>query len=378
MSKSIGFTGPSYLFLTPNEMYREVGKLKQCHNNYKQADIYFLTKMKHVKFNEEYTEIKKNKIIIKIICAGVEKEVILDPMDHIYKIKHMKNIFQNKEELFFYMLHNEYTTKNRYLHFIYTNSKKLFMAKILSRKIYINILKYIYSKEIKVTFLTPYTVSIDEPILKIITDEKKNSEYKSQFPKRYEEVQKKLNSEFNEECISNINYDKLPFHHLRAINYSIDQIVNIENIDIGEQEILYIGQTEREPFARLLPHEKLQELGLTYLRNDKEAIVIHLFGFQTLIFDNNKNYVNINEINKLTNKEIITTLEAELINYFKPIMNSDYKHGERKNWKHVKKLKYLKYKNIIIEQDIDGLYCKFKTKTIDIENKNKHIIRTNI
>ena len=128
MSKSIGFTGPSYLFLTPNEMYGEIGKLKQCHKNYKQADIYFLTKMKHVKFNENYIEIKKNKIIIKIICAGIEKKVIIDTIDHIYNIKHLKNIFNNKEELFFYMLHNEYKTKNRYLNFIYNNVKKLFIV----------------------------------------------------------------------------------------------------------------------------------------------------------------------------------------------------------------------------------------------------------
>lgn len=226
MSKSIGFTGPSYLFLTPNEMYGEIGKLKQCHNNYKQADIYFLTKMKHIKFNENFIEIKKNKIIIKIICAGIEKEIILDPIEYIFNIKHLKNIFHNKEELFFYMLHNEYKTKNRYLNFIYTNVKKLFISKVLSKKAYINILKYIYSKEIKVTFLTPYTVSIDEPILKIIIDEKKNAEYKLDFPEKYEDVQKIFNSEFDEDCIKRINHDKLPFNHIRAINYSIDQIVS--------------------------------------------------------------------------------------------------------------------------------------------------------
>lgn len=379
MTKLIGYSGPSYLFLTPNEMYGEIGKLKSCHKKYKQADLYFLTKMKHTKFNENYNEIKNAKVQIKVLVGEKEINVSINPISYFYQMEHFKNLFKSEDELLLNILHNSYIPNRKYHRIMFNTSRRLFLNNFLSSSLYIQILKYIYSKEIKVSFLSPYTISIDEPILKIITDEQKNKEFKNKFPEKYQAMQNSVSVEFDLECIKNIEHNKLPYYDIEAMNYSIDQIINIENIDVGEQEILYIGQTEKEPFERLLPHEKLQELTSTFLRNDKEAIVIHLFGFQTILTANAKlKHTLVLDKNKLTNKEMLTTLEAELINYFKPEMNSDYKNGIRKNWEHIKKLKSLNYSNIFIELDIDGQYCKFKTDTINIFNMNQHIIQISI
>lgn len=379
MTKIIGFSGPLYLFLTPGEMYGEIGKLKSCHKNYKESDIYFLTKMKHTKFDEKFKKNIKGQVKIKVLVGDEKFKVSLDPVDYIFKVGKYKRLFNNKDELFFYFMHNIFIPSKKYNLILLKTCKKLFLKNILSEVIYINILKYLYSMEVKVTFLTPYTISIDEPFTKIITDKKKNEEFKNKFPDKYQEIENFMNRDFDSECIKNIKTHKLPYADIDAINFSIDQIINLENIDVGEQEILYIGQTDREPFERLLPHEKLQELTSRFLRNDKEAIVIHLFGFKSLLFGNSQlKHTLPNDKKKLSNKEIITILEAELINYFKPQMNSDYKDGIRKNWKHIKKLKNLRYSHIFVELDIDGQYCKFKTDEVINENMNQHIIQTSI
>lgn len=372
----IGYSGPKYLFLIPEEMYGEVGKLKSSHFNTKNADIYFLSKMKKVKFDKLFYKVTKDALIeIKVLVANKdkayeEKKVKIEIIDYFYLLPHIINEFENKDTFFFYILYNLFRPKNYFSNIILEISKKFYRKKLILKETVFNIMKYIYSSEVKVTFDSDYTILIDEPILKILTDEENIKLLEEIYPEEYERIINLNEEPFDKESLKKVDHSKLGKYNSNSIVLSIDQVVNLLNIDVGEQEILYIGQTKREPFERLLTHKKLQELTSSFLRNDNEAIVVHLLSFQT--------YSNLNIYSKLTKKDILTALEAELISYFKPEMNDIFKDGNRQEWTHIKNIKKLGIEHIFIELDIDGQYCKFITNHIRNDNPNKHIIEVQL
>lgn len=373
MNNFIGYSGPLYMFITPEEMYGELGKLKSSHINYKEADIYFLSKMKKVKFVKSFKKVTKNASVeIKVKVSNgddsyKEQKGEIEIADFFYSLPHIEKEFRSKDEFLFYILYSLYVPKNFIWDKILKTAKGFFIKGLLSEEALFRLMKYIYSKEIKVEFFSDYTISIDEPISKILTDEEGLKIQKELFPERHEEILDLNNEPFDKDSLSKVDHSKLDEFNSESIILSIDQIVNMFNINVGVQEILYIGQTQREAFERLLPHEKLQELTSKFLRNDNEAIVVHLFGFQ--VFSNLISYP------KLKPKDKLTALEAELIKYFRPEMNDIFKNGNRNSWDHIKNMKKLGLKEIMIELDIDGQYCKFTTNKVKKENPNQHIIR---
>ena len=361
--KALIFSEPTYIFMTPDEMYGELGKLKSCHKYAKNANIYFITKMKKVKFDTRYKKVDLNgNITLKIIRGDKVEKVKFDPIDYIYNINrsYFQEIFKSKNNFFIYLMHNQYLSQKSHIRLLINILKKTFSKNIISKKIYFKLMKIIYAKEVNIIFSSAYTVNIDEPILKASTliDTEDHHEV---VP---------FDNQYDEDCYSNVNMDNLKFRETGTITLTIDQIINLNNIDVGDQEVLYIGQTKREPFERLLPHEKLQKLIATHTRNEHEAIVVHLFNFKQL--------GKYSDDNKLEKSDKITTLEAELIHYFKPTENNHYKDSSRSTWNHIKKLKSLKYSDIAIELNIDGEYCKFRTNTINLDNKNIHAMQVKI
>jgi len=373
MNKVIGYSGPLYMFITPEEMYGELGKLKSSHINYKEADIYFLTKMKKVKFDKSYSDVTSDasiKIKVLLFDKNGKREIKngkVQIIDFFYSLPHIRKSFKSSNEFIFYVLYNLYAPKKSFWRKSLNILKKLFINNLISENFLFTLMKFIYSKEVKIEFLSDYTIGIDEPIATILTDEKSLKLQKELFPEKHEEIIKLNEKPFDKDALKNVDHSRLGKLNSKSLVLSIDQVVNILDIDVGEQEILYIGQTKREPFERLLPHEKLQELTSTFLRNDSEAIVVHLFGFQIIS--------NLMSYNKLTSDDKLTTLEAELIHYFKPEMNDKFKNGNRNTWKHIKNIKKCGLQEIFIELDIDGQYCKFLTEAIKKDNPNQHIIR---
>ena len=374
---TIGYSGPTYLFIIPEEMYGEVGKLKASHLNTKNADIYFLSKMKKVKFDKLFYKVTNDALVeIKVLIANKDKgykqeKVKIEIIDYFYLLPHIRNEFENKDAFFFYVLYNLFRPKNYFFNTILEILKKFYRKKLILKETVFNIMKYIYSSEVKVKFDSDYSILIEEPILKILTDEEKIKLLEETYPEEYERIINLNEEPFDKESLKKVDHSKLEEkYNSNSIVLSIDQVVNLLNIDVGEQEILYIGQTNREPFERLLTHEKLQQLTSSFLRNDNEAIVVHLLSFKT--------FYNLNINNKLNQKDKLTALEAELISYFKPDMNEIFKDGDRQKWAHIKNLKKLGIKQIFIELDIDGQYCKFITKNIRNDNPNKHIIQVQL
>lgn len=373
MNNFIGYSGPLYMFITPEEMYGELGKLKSSHINYKEADIYFLSKMKKVKFDKSFKKVTKDASVeIKVMVFNKdgsykEQKGEIEIVDFFYSFPHIKKDFRSKDEFLFNILYSLYIPQKFIWKKILKIAKGFFIKGLLSEEVLFKLLKYIYSTEVKVEFFSDYTISIDEPISKILTDEEGLRVQQELFPDRHEEILNLNNEAFDKESLEKVDYAKLDEYNSESIILSIDQIVNKFDIDVGEQEILYIGQTQREAFERLLPHEKLQELTSKFLRNDNEAIVVHLFGFQV--------FSNLISYHKLKSDDKLTALEAELIKYFRPEMNDKFKNGNRNSWKHIKNMKKLGVKEIMIELDIDGQYCRFTTKKVKKENPNQHIIR---
>jgi hypothetical protein len=375
MNKVLYLGGPTWTFLTPEQMYDEEGKLRTAHYNYNNADIYFITKMRKVRFDTSKSQITpdgKLNLTVTLGDPNGKHKVINFTFPYVfvlYEMKHIKPKFESLEQFYRFALVNHFFPKSSISRLLYKAAKYLALGNF-QPDLGWKLMKWAYSKEVKVHHNSPYEVSIVDPLVEDITNPEKVEQYKVTKPMQYERDQQLLNSELNVEKLKNVDFNKLPGAEdgLHVSRLTIDQVINLHQVDVGGQEVLYIGKTNREPFKRLLPHEKVQELESKFLRNDGEALVVHLLGFQKI------GLVNRVQAKTKLKKEIETTAcEAELINYFKPVMNSDYvKDKGRPKWEHILEIKSAGYKQIAVELDIDKQYTKFTTAKLDTPHKNRH------
>ena len=68
--KTLYFTGPTWMFMTPEQMYGEQAKVRSAHKHYQNADIYFLTKMRKVRFNPKKSFITSEGQIHIVLTLG--------------------------------------------------------------------------------------------------------------------------------------------------------------------------------------------------------------------------------------------------------------------------------------------------------------------
>lgn len=289
-------------------------------------------------------------------------------------MKRISTQFSSRENFFVYVLLYHYKPqrpKSRLAHWIGSR----LLVRGIAQELGSSLLKWSYSREVRVSHKNAYEISIDDPLARELTDDNKVEEMKQSNPAAYERMQALFDADWDTEMLKSVDYKKLPGSPRRgALRLTVDQVINHFEVDVGPQEIVYIGKTEREPFERLLPHEKLQELQSRFLRNDGEAIVVHLFGFR--VFDVEGEEMKESCINA---SEAVTANEAELINYFKPVMNDKYvRDAGKRTWAHMASLTSKGYRQIVTLLEVDGQYTKFVTKETDNVDPNRHFFVTDI
>lgn len=373
--KKFHFDGPTWAFLTPEQMYDEEGKLRRAHKHYQNADVYFLAIM-----NKCFFDPSKTKVTLD---GGIRCEVYVgDPenkkfnrinlkfplADILYAMPEIKARFRNRDDFLFFVLLNQYLPKSILKINIYRFVKKLVNNGTLSKLFGFKVLRLIYSSEIKVRHESRFEINVFDPVADAITDNGKAAKARKANPHNIN-----LNEvDWDSNKTKEIDYDKLPgAGDKENCRLTIDQILNYFSIDIGNQKIAYIGKTEQEPFDRLFPHKKLNELDAKLLRNEYETLIIHLFGFSHW----DEPVVSLTPYTSVAKSDAITIVEAELINYFKPSENDKFVNDEGKaDWKHIKLLLGKKYRQIKGLLDIDGQYTKFYTTHVGNKKLNRHEI----
>lgn len=377
--KTFHFDGPTWLFLTPEQMYNEEGKLREAHNHYKNADIYFLSIMNKCLFNLNKTKVDFDGNIKCEIFLGnpVEEKFkpinISFPLSEIqYSKPEIKNRFASRDQFLFTVLLNQYQPKNRLRAKLYNLFRKLFRNNMIPLTLCFKILKFFYSMEITVSHKTRYEINIFDPLADCIINNEKAEIARKENPTFYANNQ----ISWDKSKIKDIDYNKLPgTGDLENCRLTVDQIMNHFNIEVGNQKIAYIGKTEQEPFNRLLTHSKLIKLSAKLLKNEYETLIIHLFGFNNW----DESILLPPSNTAIAKADAITIAEAELINYFKPMENNDYiKDDGKAKWKHIQLLLNKGYKNVRGLLDIDDQYAKFYTAHIGDEKLNRHDININL
>lgn len=373
--KNFHFDGPTWAFLTPEQMYDEEGKLRRAHKHYQNADIYFLAIMNKCLFNPSKTKVALDGSVKCEICVGdptkkkFERINIKFPLaDILYAMPGVKDRFRNRDEFLFFVLIKQYLPNTIFKKKIYLLVKRFLKRGALSPRFGFKILRAIYSSEITVRHETRFEINIFDPAADAITDDEKAQKSRKANPRFYDLNEADWDSQKTEE----VDYSKLPgAGEKENCRLTIDQVVNHFGIDVGNQNIAYIGKTEQEPLDRLFPHKKLNKLDAKLLKNEYETLTIHLFGFMNW----DAPALSLPPNTSLAKADAITVAEAELINYFKPSENDKYVSDDGKaDWKHIKLLLRKKYSKVRGLLDIDGQYAKFYTSHVGDSKLNRHEI----
>ncbi|GAB6070866.1 hypothetical protein JCM30760_19630 [Thiomicrorhabdus hydrogeniphila] len=377
--KNFHFDGPTWAFLTPEQMYDEEGKLRQAHKHYQNADIYFLSIMNKCFFNPKKTKVSIAASIKCEISVGDPAKKMFDRIsvsyslaEVLYSMPGINDRFRSRDEFLFFVLFQQYQPKTLFKRKLYNFSRRLLTKNVISKNSCFKILRAIYSSDIGVRHETRFEINIFDPLVDCITNNEKAEEAKKRDTRFYD-----LNeADWDTSKTKEIDYSKLPgagdFENCRL---TINQIINHFDIKVGNQKIAYIGKTEQEPFDRLFPHKKLNKLNAKLLKNEYETLIIHLFGFKNW----DTPILSIPPKTTISESDAITIAEAELINYFKPPENDTYvKDNGKHNWKHIQLLLKNGFKNIRGLLDVDGQYAKFYTPHVGKRRLNRHEIDINL
>ncbi|MCI4896597.1 hypothetical protein P3709_24080 [Vibrio parahaemolyticus] len=369
---------PKWAFFTPEQMFDEEAKLRSAHKHYLNADLYMLTKMNKVLFNPKKTKVTfGGDLSVEILVGNSEKKrfdkkrVRLPLIFTIYGFPSIKEKYKSIDLCFSMLLYERYKPSSEFKVKALSLAKIIHQHKLVSDRCLDRVIKFIYSTEVKVAHRNPYEINIFEPLLACMTDNDKAEQERKRNPKDYE----MNNANWEQSKLKEVDFDKLP-NFLEGYNsaYKIDQIVNYSELDVGGQEIVYIGKTEQEDFNRLSSHDKVNKINALHLRDEYKSNVIHLLGFKYC-----ETIGSINRESNVKKSDAISTAEASLINYFKPHYNTHYVKNEgSRTWSHRVLLREKKFTHINLHFNVKGQYTKFFTKHLGHQGNNSYEIKFRI
>lgn len=318
----------NYIFLRNEKLQSESFALIKKHEIVKNSNIYFVTKIKKIRFNIEDITIGFDGNLKGSLFVGKKKIVFSYPLiEFYYSIPEVKNYFKSRYD--FLDAYYGCTLKISFLNRIY--------------------IKYRFYRDFKINN------DLGHPDGKYIYI---NSG-----------LSKKLTNEIDELLIYGENFFGL-----------LESKGLIDNLDF-RGELIYIGRS-KEVTQRTSEHEKFSKF--YHQLNDDEELLFYFLEFD----DSNlsiENYPVLNnfkiitnfEIDKITKENRIKLIEASLINYFQPIINVQEKRKDlRKSNKINEYLKKNDFTNIHIELITEGVLSKFGNKLTPHENT--HNIQYNL
>jgi len=316
----------NYIFLRNEKLQNENIDLLKKHEIVKKSNIYFVTKIKKIRFNN--VSIKFNGNIKGILSVGKDKIPFSYPLIEFYfSMPEIKKYFKNKINF----LNTYYNCKSN--------------INILNKLC----IKYKFYKDFKIN----YNLS--------------NADGKYIYINAG--LTKKLTNETDELIIHTENFLGL----LESNNA-------IGNLDFNG-ELIYIGKS-KEVITRTSKHDKFSKF-YSQLNDDEELLFYFLeFDDATLSIDNysilnNFKVISNFEVDEITKENRINLIEASLINYFKPILNKQEKDVNlEKSNKINEYLKKNNFTNIHIELITEGIISKFGNKII--KHNNTHNIEYNL
>ena len=165
-------------------------------------------------------------------------------------------------------------------------------------------------------------------------------------------------------------------HDMSEIFFYADNIFGLlEPFEIFG-ELIYIGRSQ-DVINRLLKHEKFTNFNMEL--NDDEELLFYFLEFdddkieKESFININFSFIMRNFAYEVEKENRIKIIEATLINYFKPIINKKEKNIDLINSEKVQKyLKTNRFTDINIEIDGNGEFMKFGNEYI--KHKNRHSI----
>jgi hypothetical protein len=317
----------NYIFLRNEKLQDENIKLLREHEIVKNSNIYFVTKIKKIRFSKN-TSISFNGNLKGSLSIGKDKIPFNYPLINFYfSIPEIENHFKNK----FNFLNTYYGCK--------------LIINILNQWC----MKYKFYKDFKINY------NLSNP-------DGKNIYINSGLTK-------KLTNESDELIIQGENF----FGLLESNNA-------INNLDF-KGELIYIGKS-KEITRRTSKHDKFSKF-YSQLHDDEELLFYFLeFDDSNLSIDNHSLLNNFKiisnlEVDEITKENRINLIELSLINYFKPLLNKQEKYSDLEKSNKVNE--YLKkngFTDIHIELITEGAISKFGNKTIN--HNNIHNIKYNL
>lgn len=316
-----------FMFLRNDKLQNNIDIIKE-HPIVKNSNIYFVTKIKKIRFDLPSIYIDFNYNIKGKIKLGNKK----------YKFKYpLNNFYMSMPQIGDYFK-TEYNFINTYYH---SSNIKLLNNIFMRIK---------YRKDFKINYQLS---DIDGKDLYL-----------------HSGLTKKLtNNESDELFIHGDNFIGL-----------LDSTSNIERTNFTG-ETIYIGKSI-DITKRTSTHDKFSKF-YSQLKDDEELLFYFMnFDDSNISIDNISNlnnfqFISRTEVDEVQKEDRISLIEASLINYFKPILNKQEKNNNLSETNKVKKfLQHNNFTDIHIELITEGELSKFGNTTI--KHSNVHNIKFDI
>lgn len=313
-----------FIFLRNDKLQNNLEIIKE-HPIVKKSNIYFVTKIKKIRFDLSSISIGYNYNLKGKLVLGNEKHKFSYPLNNFYMtMPGIGDYYQT-----------EYNFMNAYYH---SSNIKIFNNLLMRIK---------YKKDFRINHS--------------LSDNNGKNIY--------------LNSGLTSKLTNNES-DELLIHGDNFIGL-LDSSKSKESNNF-KGEIIYIGKS-KDITKRTSKHDKFSKF-YSQLNDDEELLFYFMdFDDSNISIDdmlplNNFKFITRTDIDEIQKKDRISLIEASLINYFKPILNEQEKNNDFSQTNKVKKfLKKNNFTNIHIELITEGNLSKFGNDTI--QHSNVHNIK---